>query len=93
MKSELKRRWGAARNREDIFIKRNQKWLEGTFEYPRVKVELERPGKTFEESSERSKRRKTEKLRSSVNRELIFAARTKLRTSEPINIKRYIIKI
>ena len=38
-----------------------------------------RPSKTFEESSERSKRRKTENLRLNYTQELVFATQMKLR--------------
>lgn len=65
-KSEMKSRWAAAYNKEQIFIKRNQDWLSGTFTIPKLTSRPGRPKKLFEESGERSKRQKTEELRSSV---------------------------
>lgn len=63
-------------------MKYNRSWLEGTFEIPVAKTSQKRPGrpsKSFEDASERSKRRKTEELRSNFEKEIILhAARVEL---------------
>lgn len=82
-KSEVKRRWIKAHNKEDIFVQYNSSWLEGTFEIPVVdslQNRSGRPSKPFEQLSERSKRRKTEELRSTFEEEVIVhAAQVELR--------------
>lgn len=56
--------------------------MQGTFEQPIVAQNLGRPPKTFTELSERSKRRKTEDLRSTTSKEmLLHAAQITLQTS------------
>ncbi|XP_076545847.1 uncharacterized protein LOC143305586 [Osmia lignaria lignaria] len=82
IKSELKRRWSEAQNTKDRFYKKNNNWLNGTFELPVVTVRSGRPSKSFEESSDRTKRRKTAVLRSTTNTdELVFSAQMKLQSS------------
>lgn len=69
---------------EEVFRKKNDSWLQGTFELPVVTETRRggRPCKLFEESSERFKRRKTEEVRSNVDVEVIVhAAQTELRKS------------
>lgn len=75
-KSEIKQRWTKAHYKEDKFIKNNQCWLEGTFEIPVVDTQKRpgRPSKSFEDASERSKRRKTKELRSNFEKDLIIHA-------------------
>lgn len=76
-KSEIKQRWTKAQYKEDNFMKYNRSWLEGTFEIPVVKTLQKRPGrpsKSFEDVSERSKRRKTEELRSNFEKDIIIHA-------------------
>lgn len=76
-KSEIKQRWTKAHYKEDNFIKYNRSWLDGTFELPVVETlqkRPSRPSKTFEDSSERSKSRKTEQLRSNFEKEVIIHA-------------------
>lgn len=74
-KSDIKQRWLKAHKKEDIFLKNNCRWLEGTFELP---VGIEnlpgRPRKAFGESSERTKRRKTQELRSTLEEGVILHA-------------------
>lgn len=78
-KSELRRRWTIARKTEDKFIKQNCAWLEGTFTIPKVVNRPGRPTKTFQELCERSKRRRTEDLRSTTDTEVLtYAAQVKL---------------
>uniref|UniRef100_A0A1E1WT91 Uncharacterized protein n=1 Tax=Pectinophora gossypiella TaxID=13191 RepID=A0A1E1WT91_PECGO len=64
-KSQIKQRWLKAHKKEDVFLKINHSWLEGTFEIPAISQNRPgRPSKLFNESSERTKRRKTEEVRS-----------------------------
>lgn len=82
-KSDLKNRWTKAHNKEDVFLKYNHSWLEGTFAIP-VAINTSnrsgRPSKVFEELSERSKRRKTEAIRSNFDGDIIVhAAQVELR--------------
>jgi len=81
-KYAFKIRWSKAHKKEAIFIKNNTDWLVGTFTIPMVIKRQGRPTKTFRDSSERSKRRKTEDIRRSADVEtLTYAAQVKLRTS------------
>ena len=81
-KSELKRRWATAHKKEDRFLKKNSDWLKGTFTIPKVVSRAGRPTKTFQELSERSKRRKTEDLRSNTETTVLtYAAQVKLGTT------------
>lgn len=82
-KSQIKQRWLKAHKKEDVFRKVNHSWLEGTFEIPAVSQNRPgRPSKLFNESSERTKRRKTEEIRSVVAQDVIVhAARVELRKS------------
>lgn len=80
LKSEIKRRWVASHYVEDLFLKRNDSWLQGTFELPQAISRPGRPQKSFDDVSERSKRRKTETLRREMtSEELTFATHVKLR--------------
>lgn len=75
VKSEIKQRWLKANKHEETFLKNNESWLEGTFEFPVESPSPQgRPLKPFGELSERSKRRKTEEVRASVNDEVIVHA-------------------
>ncbi|CAH1988867.1 unnamed protein product [Acanthoscelides obtectus] len=78
LKSEFKQRWIRAHKKEDVFLKNNDKWLQGHFSIPKGKQERSgRPQKTFFESSERTKRRKTKSNRSAMNTDvLVHAAQT-----------------
>lgn len=84
-KSQFKSRWTKAHNKEDVFLKYNESWLNGTFAIPVADSPLNRSGrpeKSFEELSERSKRRKTEAIRSNFDKEIIMhAAQVELRKS------------
>lgn len=82
IKSEFKRRWLKANRQQQKFLDENTDWLQGTFEIPKSSQQRGRPSKSFSESSERSKRRKTEELRQSVNREvLVHATKMSLQSS------------
>ena len=60
LKSEF-RRWSKANRQQDKFLKDNADWLQGTFKIPKSSHKpIGRPFKSFSESSEQSKRRKTE---------------------------------
>lgn len=61
VKSQIKQRWTKANKHQNVFLRKNQSWLKGTFEIPIESASPQgRPSKSFGESSERSKRRKTE---------------------------------
>lgn len=83
VKFEIKKRWAKANKHQDVFLKKKQSWLEGTFEIPtESSTPLGRPSKTFEELSERSKRRKTEEIRASIGDDvLVHAAQSVLQTT------------
>lgn len=80
VKSEIKCRWTKAKG-TNAFMKKNEQWLEGLFELPKInKSKPGRPTKSFEESSERCKRRKTEALRLSDSPDkILYAAQMELR--------------
>ncbi|XP_057654572.1 uncharacterized protein LOC130892899 [Diorhabda carinulata] len=82
-KTQVKQRWLKSHKKEDIFIKYNRTWLEGTIQI--TVAGQSRPGrplKSFGESSERTERRKTEEIRSTLDKEVIVhAAQTELRIS------------
>lgn len=84
-KTQVKQRWSKAHKKEKIFLKNNALWLEGTFEIP-IRTPNHpgpgRPRKSFEESSERSKRRRTQDLRSNVEdgSMILHAAQVQLST-------------
>lgn len=82
-KSQLRQRWSKAHKKEDVFRKYNDSWLEGTIEIPAVAQNWPgRPRKLFGDSSERTKRRKTEEIRSNVEEDVIVhAAQIELRKS------------
>lgn len=75
-RSEFKQRWSLAYNKEDRFLQQNAEWLVGIVRVPAFVSQIPgRPSKDFAESSERSKRRKTEDLRQQTStEELTFAA-------------------
>lgn len=78
-KSEMKSRWTKAVRREDYFLQRNEEWLQGTFTLPKAVGSAGRPSKLFQESSERTKRRKTEELRKETDLGMLtYATRSKL---------------
>lgn len=85
-KSEFKNRWTKAHYKEAVFLKSNESWLNGTFAIPVVadspSNRTGRPSKSFGDLSERSKRRKTEEMRSNFDQNLIVhAAQVELRKS------------
>lgn len=83
IKSEFKQRWNKADKMDTRFLKNNDEWLKKTFEIPKAQPRSSgRPTKSFAESSERSKRRKTETLRNTADDDmLIHATQSKLHTS------------
>ncbi|CAH2007491.1 unnamed protein product [Acanthoscelides obtectus] len=79
-KIRKKSRWIAA-HYIDLFLKRNNRWLQMSFEIPQTKSRPGRPQKSFSNISERSKRRKTEAFRGEISsEELTFDTHTKLRS-------------
>ncbi|XP_067613965.1 uncharacterized protein [Eurosta solidaginis] len=81
-KTAMRQKWSEAHRKEDRFIKLNHSWLNGTFEIPiQDQNRPGRPSRSFIESSDRSKRRKPEVIRSAAeNSILIYAAQSTLRT-------------
>ncbi|XP_053950851.1 uncharacterized protein LOC128858515 [Anastrepha ludens] len=74
-KAQLKEKWTKARRKEDAFLKANQSRLNGAIEIPnKSHFRPGRPLKSFEKCSERSKRRKTEEVRSMVEDTVIIHA-------------------
>lgn len=82
-KSAFKEKWLAANKTDNRFRMNNEKWLQSTFTIPKVlNISTGRPKKIFDELSERSKRRKTEQVRQSMEtEELAYAAQMKLRAA------------
>ena len=75
LKSQFKKKWMEAHKKSQLFLQKNDNWLQGTFEIPRAKRRSSgRPTKSFLGASERSKRRKTQEVRSAVDKELLMHA-------------------
>ncbi|RVE44545.1 hypothetical protein evm_010791 [Chilo suppressalis] len=79
IKHDFKRKWLAAHKIKKRFEENNTTWLKSTITLPSAGVSPGRPQKSFENSSERSKRRRTEDLRSKDVVELTYATQMKLR--------------
>lgn len=80
-KTEMKNRWQVAHRTERDFLKKNHDWLQGVIEIPlKCANKPGRPSKSFVDLCERSKRRRTEIVRSDVSTdELVYATQMKLR--------------
>ncbi|XP_075979633.1 uncharacterized protein LOC142978911 [Anticarsia gemmatalis] len=87
IKHQFKTRWQAAHKKEVVFESNNKDWLNGStsLQLPITETSTGRPKKTFAESSERSKRRKTEELRLQEVEKLSYATHMKLRASGNID--------
>lgn len=83
IKTEFRSRWKKAQKIETRFLQNNDEWLNKTLAIPKVREQSSgRPTKSFSESSERSKRRKTTDLRNDTDDEmLLYAAQSKLHAS------------
>ncbi|KAL4720723.1 hypothetical protein ACJJTC_002087 [Scirpophaga incertulas] len=93
-KHEFKQKWSAASRKLDLFTKKNKNWLLGCLELPVGAIKPGRPTKSFEESSERSKRRKTQNIRESTDiEELTYAAQMKLRSSGKVDASKVLQEI
>lgn len=82
-KSEYKSRWMQACRIEERFLESNKDWLDASISFPVYKNQLKRgrPEKSFESSSERSKRQKTKKLRDSTSASVLtYATQMALRS-------------
>lgn len=90
--SQFNTKWSASSRNVDYFLKKNFDWLETKISFPMykassfssndIKVKGGRPKVDFSKSSERTKRRKTQLLRSEVGSlELSYAAQMSLRAS------------
>lgn len=89
VKSQFKARWLAA-HKKDVFLKNNNSWLQDTIEIPLMK-RTGRPTKCFKESSERSKRRKTQNIRACIDTdELTFATQMMLRAGGNIHASKIV---
>ena len=81
-KCEFKRRWTASHYKTDLFVVKNRDWLEGSFAILKHAIPPGRPAKSFTELCERSKRRKTESIRTSTDVEVLtHATQSKLEIS------------
>lgn len=83
-KANFKDRWIAANNMDDRFRKNNENWLQTTITIPKTVSTISpgRPSKSFDDLSERAKRRKTENIRKSSEKEkLPFATKMLFRAS------------
>ena len=85
LKAIFRKMWSSSSRIHEIFIKKHGPWLQGSFQIPgtpSTPSSAGRPRKSFVDSSERSKRRKTEQLRKDVEPEaIVFVAETCLTTS------------
>lgn len=85
LKANLRKMWSSSSRSHEIFIKKHGTWLQGSFQIPATSSTLSsagRPRKSFVDSSERSKRRKTEELTKNVEPEaIVFAAEMSLTRS------------
>lgn len=79
-KTSMKEKWSKAHRKEAVFLKTNEDWLSRTFELPtNVGNRPGRPSKSFKDCSERTKRRRTEEMRSTYSEDaLVHAANTTL---------------
>lgn len=86
--SQFKTKWIISKRCYKRFSKKNQSWLEGSIEFPinRVDSRRGRPSTDFSDSSERSKRRKTEGLRSQFSsEELSYGAQMEFRRESKVH--------
>lgn len=94
--SDLNKRWQSANRTKERFLIKNEKWLEAGITFPLYSTKplktSGRPPVDFCDSSERSKRRKTESLRSEYSAsELSYAAQMSLRISGDVDAA-YVVK-
>ena len=94
-KSEFKKKWSAASNKEKRFLKNNEKWLNTSIKLVTwTTPKPGRPVKDFGESSDRSKRRKTKGIRETISAdELTFAASMSQHAAGNIDVSKMIKKI
>ncbi|KAL4120909.1 hypothetical protein QTP88_013516 [Uroleucon formosanum] len=94
-KSEFKKKWSAASNKEKRFLKNNENWLNTSIKL--VTWTTPKPGrlvKDFGESSDRSKRCKTKGIRETISAdELTFAASMSQHAAGNIDVSKMIKKI
>lgn len=94
--SDFKLRWKAANNTTSRFLQKNVEWLLTAISFP---IESKpagpgRPSLNFSESSERTKRQKTESLRSKTSLEqLSYATQMALRSSGQVHASRLLKEI
>nr|XP_022901971.1 uncharacterized protein LOC111414763 [Onthophagus taurus] len=90
IKHQFKQRWLTARKIRNRFEKNNSDWLTGSIWLPNAGIKPGRPQKEFLESSERSKRRKTEDIRLKNVDELTYATQMKLRETGKVDASRVV---
>ncbi|CAG9783367.1 unnamed protein product [Diatraea saccharalis] len=90
IRHQFKQKWSTARNTKARFLENNSKWLKGTISLPKAGLSPGRPQKVFADLSERSKRRKTEDLRSSDFDELAYATQMKLRKTGEVEASKIV---
>lgn len=88
----FKRKWSAANNKEDRFLEKNKLWLNSSISFTAYNAQkVGRPKKDFMLLSDRSKRRKIEKLRKKATHdEILYAARMTQRSSGNKDVSRII---
>lgn len=91
-KSDFKAKWVGANYTHDRFLRKNEQWLEKTIKFAIWSSHKSgRPTKEFGESNDRSKRRKTKKLRDNVPVDkLTFAAQISQRAEGNIDLSKII---
>ena len=82
----FEKRWLQSNRKEDRFLMKNKSWQDTSIGFPMYETipskEVGRPMKSFTESSQRTKRQKTELIRTQHSpEELEFAAQMSLRAS------------
>ncbi|KAG5864413.1 hypothetical protein JTB14_001500 [Gonioctena quinquepunctata] len=81
---DFKKKWQESNRTHDIFLTKNKNWLDVSISFPDHTNYSKKVGRaeiTFEESADRTKRRKTEPLRTKYSpEELSFATHMSLRS-------------
>jgi len=95
--SEFKSKWQSSQRKKNIFLSKNKIWLDTEIHFP-SKISTQsgksrgRPSTSFHDSSDRSKRRKTEQLRTQYSPTMLsYAAQMSLRKSGNVD-SAYVIK-
>lgn len=94
-KAEFKTRYTKARRMEERFKNNNREWLEGSILFPNKIVNTRgRPEVNFNDSSERTKRLKTQELRNTTPASVLtYAARMSLRSEGKVQASKLLSQI